>query len=154
MPDVWINFQPLRLLGPGRPHVQQDLSVQTDRDGRFVFPRVPPIKGNLRAQLSVFRESPLTSSQGVPLDLQPGQTADVELGGKGTIVRGRVALSGDAAATIDLSKSLNWLLRRAPASSRRPRSGPSGSRPIAAGTTCGRPARRATRSSRRCTPTS
>ena len=114
VPDVWISFQPLRLLGPGRPHVQQDLSVETDRDGRFVFPRVPPIKGNLRAQLSVFRESPLTSSQWVPLDLRPGQTAEVELGGKGTIVRGRVALSGDAAATIDLSKSLTWLLRRAP----------------------------------------
>jgi beta-lactamase regulating signal transducer with metallopeptidase domain/thiol-disulfide isomerase/thioredoxin/protocatechuate 3,4-dioxygenase beta subunit len=114
VPGVWIGFGPIRLLGPGRPHVQQDLSVQTDRDGRFAFPRVPPIKGNVRAQLSVFRDSPLTSSQGVPLDLQPGQTAEVELGGTGTTVRGRVALSGNAAAAIDPSKTLTWLLRRAP----------------------------------------
>jgi beta-lactamase regulating signal transducer with metallopeptidase domain/thiol-disulfide isomerase/thioredoxin len=111
---VWVTFQPLRLLGGDRPHVQQDLSVQTDRDGRFAFPRVPPVKGSVRAQLSVFQESPLTSSQSVPLDLQPGQTAELELGGQGATVRGRVVLSGDAASRIDLSKSLNWLVRRSP----------------------------------------
>jgi beta-lactamase regulating signal transducer with metallopeptidase domain/thiol-disulfide isomerase/thioredoxin len=114
VPGVWISFHPLRLLGGGRPHVQQDLSVQTDRDGRFVFPRVPPIKGSVQAQISVFQPSPLTSSQWVPLDLQPGQSAEVDLGGKGTVVKGRVRLSGDAASTIDLTKSLNWLLLRAP----------------------------------------
>jgi beta-lactamase regulating signal transducer with metallopeptidase domain/thiol-disulfide isomerase/thioredoxin/protocatechuate 3,4-dioxygenase beta subunit len=114
VPGVWISFNPMRVLGGDRPHVQQDLSVQTDRDGRFMFTRVPPIKGSVLAQLSVFQPSPLTSSQSIPLDLQPGETAEVELGGKGTVVRGRVVLSGDAASTIDLSKSLNWLLRRAP----------------------------------------
>jgi len=114
VPSVWISFEPLRLLGGERPHVQHHHAVQTDRDGRFVFPRVPPVKGSVQAQLSVFQPSPLTSSQSVPLDLQPGQTVDLELSGKGTVVKGRVLLTGNAASTIDLTKSLNWLLRRAP----------------------------------------
>src|SRR5262249_55442695 len=50
----------------------------------------------------------------VPLDLKPGERVQVDLGGNGTAVKGRVVLSGDAAPKIDLHKSLNWLLRRAP----------------------------------------
>jgi hypothetical protein len=90
------------------------MSVKTDRVGRFVFPRVPPVKAFVRVQLSVWQDSPLTSSQSVPLDLRPSERAVLELGGKGTVVKGRVLLSGDAASKIDLHKSLNWLLRRAP----------------------------------------
>ncbi len=114
VPETWISFRPSRLLGGDRPHVQNGLSVQTDRDGHFEFPRVPPVKASVQAQLSPFLKSPLTSSQSVPLDLRPGQTVDLELGGKGTALKGRVELSGDAASTIDLTKSLNWLLLRAP----------------------------------------
>ena len=72
------------------------------------------MKASVRAQLSVWRDSPLTSSQSVPLDLKPGEHVVLDLGGKGTVVKGRVVLSGDAASKIDLHKSLNWLLRRAP----------------------------------------
>ena len=68
----------------------------------------------MQALHSVWLESPITSSQSVPLDLQPGEHVALDLGGKGTVVKGRVVLSGDAASKIDLHKSLNWLLRRAP----------------------------------------
>jgi thiol-disulfide isomerase/thioredoxin len=46
--------------------------------------------------------------------LQPGQRVEVDLGGQGTTVTGWVVLSGAGAATIDLHKSLSWLVRRAP----------------------------------------
>ena len=80
----------------------------------FVFPRVPPLKASIQAQVSVWRDSPLTSGQSVPLDLRPGEHVVLDLGGKGTVVKGRVRLSGDAASKIDLHKSLNWLLRKVP----------------------------------------
>ena len=66
--------------------------MKTDRDGRFVFPRVPPVKSSVRAQLGVWRDCPITSSRSVPLDLQPGQRVEVEPPGQGTSVKGRVVL--------------------------------------------------------------
>jgi beta-lactamase regulating signal transducer with metallopeptidase domain/thiol-disulfide isomerase/thioredoxin/protocatechuate 3,4-dioxygenase beta subunit len=112
VPGVWVTFGPSRVLGGGSPHIQDNTSVKTDRDGRFEFPRVPPVISSVRAHVSVWRDSPLSSGQSIPLDLQPGQRYQVELGGQGTQVKGRVVLSGDAAPKIDIHKSLNWLLRR------------------------------------------
>jgi thiol-disulfide isomerase/thioredoxin len=114
VPSAWILFDPIRLGGVGLPHIQDNLSVKTDRSGRFVFPRVPPVKSYVKALLSVWREWPISSSRSVPLDVQPGQRIEVDLGGQGTTVTGQVVPSGDAASTLDLHKSLNWLLRRAP----------------------------------------
>jgi beta-lactamase regulating signal transducer with metallopeptidase domain/thiol-disulfide isomerase/thioredoxin/protocatechuate 3,4-dioxygenase beta subunit len=115
VPSVWIFFTPVRLEIHGvSPHIQDAFSVKTDRDGRFVFPRVPPIKSRVNADHSVWRESPLTSSRSVPLDLQPGQRVELNLPGQGTSVKGRVVLTGEGAPKIDLHKSLNWLVRKAP----------------------------------------
>jgi beta-lactamase regulating signal transducer with metallopeptidase domain/thiol-disulfide isomerase/thioredoxin len=114
VPGVWVSFTPVRLLNDTLPHIQDSFAVKTDRDGRFVFPRVPPVKAYVRAQLSVWNEYPFTSSQTVPLEVQPGETIALNLGGEGTLVKGRVVLSGDAASKIDLHKSLNWLMRRTP----------------------------------------
>jgi thiol-disulfide isomerase/thioredoxin len=113
-PSASISFAPVRLRNGASPHIHDHFMVKTDRDGRFEFPRVPPVKSHVSAQLSVWRDYPFSSSESVPLDLQPGENAHLDLGGKGTVVKGRVVLSGDAAPTIDLHKSLNWLLRRAP----------------------------------------
>src|SRR5262249_46008244 len=109
---TWLLFQPLRLHGDGSPHIQDHVSVQTDRAGRFVFPRVPPVKSSVQALMSVSGEAPIRSRRSIPLDLQPGQRVEVDLGGQGTTVTGRVVLAGDAAATIDLNKSMSWLARR------------------------------------------
>jgi beta-lactamase regulating signal transducer with metallopeptidase domain/thiol-disulfide isomerase/thioredoxin len=114
VPAAWISFAPIRLLNGAFPHIQDQFAVKSDRDGRFQFPRVPPVKSHVHAQLSVWDDYPFSSSESVPLDLQPGHNVQVDLGGKGTLVKGRVVLSGDAASTIDLHKSLNWLLRKAP----------------------------------------
>jgi thiol-disulfide isomerase/thioredoxin len=48
----------------------------------------------------------------VPLDLQPGRRVEVDLGGGGTTVTGRVVTTGGGAANLDLHKSLNFLLRK------------------------------------------
>jgi thiol-disulfide isomerase/thioredoxin len=111
---VGVGFSPIRLMNGDSPHIQDDQQVTTDKDGRFAFRRVPPVKARVRAHLSVWRDSPLSSSQSVPLDLKPGDRVVLELPGKGTTVKGRVVLSGEGASKIDLHKSLNWLLLRAP----------------------------------------
>ncbi|MEJ7638012.1 MAG: redoxin domain-containing protein, partial [Singulisphaera sp.] len=112
--EAWINFEPLRPHLGAEPHIQDNYSVKTGRDGRFVLPRVPPVKSRVRPQLSVWRDYPITSSRSVPLDLRPGERVEVDLGGNGTLVTGRVVLTGESAAKIDLPKSLNWLLRKSP----------------------------------------
>jgi beta-lactamase regulating signal transducer with metallopeptidase domain/thiol-disulfide isomerase/thioredoxin/uncharacterized GH25 family protein len=114
VPGVLVLFSPIRLLNGRSPHIQDDQQATTDQDGRFDFRRVPPVKASVRAHLSVWRDSPLSSSQSVPMDLKPGDHVVLDLGGNGTTVKGRVVLSGDAVSKIDLHKSLNWLLRRAP----------------------------------------
>ncbi len=87
---------------------------KTDRAGRFVFPRVPPVKSSVRLESRCCETSPIRSSRSVPLDLQPGQRIAVDLGGEGISVTGRVVLSGDPALKIDLHESRNYLIRREP----------------------------------------
>ena len=53
VPSVWIFFMPIRLEIHGvSPHIQDAFSVKTDRDGRFVFPRVAPMKSRVNADHS------------------------------------------------------------------------------------------------------
>ncbi len=114
VPSAWVLFEPIRLRSFRLPHIQDAISVKTDRSGRFVFAKVPPVKSSVRAQLSVWRDSPIRSSRSVPLDLRPGQHVELDLGGAGISVTGRVIPSGDPAMKIDLHKSLNYLIRKGP----------------------------------------
>ena len=114
VPSEWVLFGPLRPRTGTSPRIQDNLSAKTDGDGRFVFPRVPPLKSKVEAILSVWRDSPLTSSRSVPLDLRPGEHATVDLGGGGASVTGRVVPKGADGRAIDLNYALNWLIRKAP----------------------------------------
>ncbi len=109
--STWVFFQPVRLHLAASPQIQDLFSVQTDRSGRFVFPRVPPMKASVTSD---WKAPPSTSSQSVPMDLQPGQRVEVELGGAGTSVTGRVIPSGDSSLKINLRQSLNYLIREGP----------------------------------------
>ena len=113
VPSAWISFEPLRPQLASSPHIQEDFSVKTDRAGRFVFPRVPPVKSTVGAQLGVWRDYPITSSRHLPLDLRPGLRVSVNLG-LGMPVTGRVVLAGDRSVKIDLHQSLNYLVRKQP----------------------------------------
>jgi peroxiredoxin len=112
VPKAEVTLRPLRPRFYPLPRVDETFRQTTDDSGRFMFDRVPPGKCQLMARLSVWDEYPITSSQAVPLDLQPGQQVTVDLGGHGAEVTGRVVLSGDVRRQIDLKYSLNYLLRK------------------------------------------
>jgi thiol-disulfide isomerase/thioredoxin len=94
------------------PVIQNDQFATTDNVGRFVFARVPPVKCEVATDLSPWESFPITSSEHMPLDLQPGQRVTLNLGGEGAQVTGRVKLKGEHAADFDLNWSLNYLLRK------------------------------------------
>jgi thiol-disulfide isomerase/thioredoxin len=107
-----IYLHPIRMLGGENPHVQDSFTAITDGTGRFVFDRAPPLPSNVHPYVSVWRETKLTSSEHVPLNLQPGETSVVQLGADGIVVRGRVRPSGELAPKLDMNYCLNYLLKR------------------------------------------
>ena len=88
VPDVWIIFQPLRLLGPGRPHVQQDLSGG-DRPRR-------PVRLPARAADQGEPAGPALRLPGIAADLQPGGAArpPARADGRGRASAARARWSG------------------------------------------------------------
>ena len=93
------------------PSVREECAIQTDQAGRFVFPRVPPIKCALMPDLSPWQDYKITSACSVPLDLQPGQRVSIDLGGDADVT-GRVVLNGKPATDFDYNYSMNYLLRK------------------------------------------
>tara|TARA_R110002095_G_scaffold179193_2_gene156430 strand:- start:54098 stop:57049 length:2952 start_codon:yes stop_codon:yes gene_type:complete len=107
-----IRFRSIQDRKLGEPRFQDSFSAQTDADGRFEFPRLPPIAGTVQAHLGPWRDSPLTSSQSVPLDLQPGDHKTISLGETGTTLKGTVVATGRGEAALNKNWSLNYLIRR------------------------------------------
>ncbi len=77
-------------LGPGL------YTTKTDEDGNFAFDQVPPGRFNLCLSGEAIGRS---ASHVTLLEIQPGTTAVVQIGGTGSIVSGRLALSGPDQAT-------------------------------------------------------
>jgi hypothetical protein len=92
--------------------LRESRQVKTDAAGHFVFSMVPPTRVVIRPHLSVFLDSPITSSHHLAMDLKPGEKIEVNLGGDGAQVNGRVVLKGDVPERFDLNYSLNYLIRR------------------------------------------
>jgi thiol-disulfide isomerase/thioredoxin/protocatechuate 3,4-dioxygenase beta subunit len=92
--------------------LRESRQVRTDTNGRFVFSMIPPSRVVIRPYLSVWLESPLTSSHHLAMDLKPGEKVDLNLGGNGAQVIGSVVLKGDVPEKFDLNYSLNYLIRR------------------------------------------
>lgn len=76
------------------------LRTQTDAQGAFVFERVPPGWCEVAAEYRLQRggDDVTTPSHNVPVEVQPGQTAQVTLGGTGRTVVGQVAFRGGVPA--------------------------------------------------------
>jgi thiol-disulfide isomerase/thioredoxin/uncharacterized GH25 family protein len=110
--EQWVTFTPLpsRVLGEAR--FQDGYSAQTDADGRFTFARLPPGLGSVRTQLGPWRDSPLTSSESVPLVLAPGEHRELVLGGRGITITGRINATGRGDTELNKNWSLNYLIRR------------------------------------------
>jgi thiol-disulfide isomerase/thioredoxin len=109
-----VGLDPIRGRFFPEPRIDDTFWQTTDKEGRFVFERVPPVRCAVSARLSVWNEFPIRSSESMPLDLQAGEERTVELGGEGVTVAGRVKLAGATTREIDLNYSLNYLLRMAP----------------------------------------
>ena len=62
----------------------------TGPDGRFVFTAVPPVPLSLRVVLGPWQDESFRSGPHVPLDLQPDQQVELDLGGAGAVVTGKV----------------------------------------------------------------
>jgi hypothetical protein len=71
---------------------------------------VAPGPHSLGAELGPWHDYALTSAQNVPLDIQPGQTVKVVLGGKGRTVVGRVALPQGIQRTMHWDYGINDLV--------------------------------------------
>jgi protocatechuate 3,4-dioxygenase beta subunit len=109
-----ILLQPVRIDSLDRPRIHAMIQAVTGADGRFEFPRVPPGPVSVRVYLGPWQDEGFRSGPGVPLDLQPGQRAELDLGGGGAVVTGKVTLTGKVPADLNCTYSLNYLVRRAP----------------------------------------
>ena len=99
--------QPILLAAPPGPGREETLSlslgaytIKTDEQGHFVFDQAPPGQFNLYlAKLNV------PYNHQTPVQIQPGATTVVQIGGTGAILSGRLVLSQPGQA-IDWSKQL------------------------------------------------
>ena len=86
--------QPIRIDGLDRVGSKWTLQTVTGPDGRFEFPRVPPGPVAVRVYLGPWKDEGFRSGPHVPLDLKPGEKVELDLGGAGATVTGRVKLTG------------------------------------------------------------
>jgi uncharacterized GH25 family protein/thiol-disulfide isomerase/thioredoxin len=112
IPNEWIYFHPLVRRELTEARFQDSFSAQTDPNGSFRFDRLPPMSGTVKAYLGPWRDSVLTSSRSVPLDLQPGDRQEVSLGGDGATITGRVVATGRSNDELSKNWSLNYLVSR------------------------------------------
>ena len=108
---VLVDF--IRIHSLERPKIQTStLQTTTDAEGRFRFPRVPPIPVAVRVYLGPWQDEGFRSGPHVPLDLSSGQAANLQLGSDGAAVSGKVKLTGKIPAGLDCAFSLNYLVRK------------------------------------------
>lgn len=103
---------------PGAPQLSFDLMQKTDSAGRFRFDRVPPGEHTVYQLINLHsgQSGEIGFSHGARVIVNPGETAQVILGGKGRVVIGRFVLP--AAMDYDWSSKLVALVQDRPDLSR------------------------------------
>ncbi len=112
IPNESIYFYPFASYQLTEARFQDSYAAKTDRNGYFSFDRLPPTVGRVRAYLGPWRDSVLTSSQSIPMNLKPGDRKQVLLGGTGLTVTGRVVATGRSNDELSKQWSLNSLISR------------------------------------------
>lgn len=81
--------------------LRHDISATVDEEGRFVLDRVPPGRAYVGRRVFFLDQHTLCygTTHAVSLDLLPGLTAQVAIGGAGRAVIGRVILPAECAST-------------------------------------------------------
>jgi hypothetical protein len=76
----------------------------------------------VKVHIGPWNDKGFRSGPSVPIDLQPGQRLELDLGNGGAIVTGKAKLAGKVPAGLDCSYSLNYLVRREAGIAPRPQS--------------------------------
>lgn len=92
--EVDVGFQSASYT-PEIPRISFDFMTNTDHEGHFRFPRVPPGIHTVYRLLRFYsgNTGPIGFSHGEQVTVLPGQTACVTIGGKGRLVTGRYVFS-------------------------------------------------------------
>ncbi len=110
--DQRVYFYPHIQPGLTEARFQDSNSAKTDANGNFRFDRLPLTKGSIRALLGPWRESPLTSSESIPVELSSAEHREIMLGGDGAVIKGRVVATGRNNDDLSKQWSLNHLVSR------------------------------------------
>ena len=108
----WIIFSPWPNRGLGEARFQDRTRRRPTRRDGSSSRACRPGRASIRAQLGPWQESPLTSSESVPLELAPGEHREIVLGGNGITVHGQVNATGRGDVELNKNWSLNYLIRR------------------------------------------
>lgn len=112
MSNEGVYFYPVFRPGLTEARFQDSYYQRTDADGYFRFDRLPPELGSFSAYLGPWEDSTLTSSESIPVQLEPGKKVELLLGGGGATVHGRVIATGRNNDEFSKNWSLNYLIRR------------------------------------------
>lgn len=91
------------------PPLHLRLVMRPDESGNFTFPKVPPGERSLQLQYGN-REGPVPLSHGFAVNIKPGETTNVTLGGSGQRVTGKVI----AKTKVDWTRDMHLLVRKHP----------------------------------------
>lgn len=108
-----VSLRQIRDRGADDPQISCLIYGKTGEDGSFTFKRVPPTPCHVKGELHFARDSPLTSSQSLPLPPTPGETMQVVLGGGGSEVTGMLVADG-APEDFDYHFSWTYLVAKRP----------------------------------------
>jgi 5-hydroxyisourate hydrolase-like protein (transthyretin family) len=108
-PDQEVTFRPIRLEGKGGIYGwNYNYTTRTDERGRFRFDRVIPGPGTVaRVVVTEFAGGMTRHSPGWPesVEVKPGETIQVTIGGKGRPVIGRLVLDGTPESPVDWTRN-------------------------------------------------
>jgi beta-lactamase regulating signal transducer with metallopeptidase domain/thiol-disulfide isomerase/thioredoxin/protocatechuate 3,4-dioxygenase beta subunit len=115
--DQQVEFQPDAFQRGGRWYLfTYGYTTSTDGRGRFMFDRVVPGRGTAWRVIPVTADRPTNPGRGwpEPVEVKPGQTARVQVGGKGRTVIGRVVLDGKPETPVDWTQNVPLEIQDSP----------------------------------------
>lgn len=108
--DFGVRMYPVQTYNSDELLVSSQYSTTTNDEGVFTFERVLPGRFSLSAELGPWEPSELTSSEHLPLEIKPGETVEVTLGGKGHTVVGKVVLPDGFDRKMHWDWGINYLV--------------------------------------------
>jgi peroxiredoxin/protocatechuate 3,4-dioxygenase beta subunit len=105
-----VRLSPIRIYNPDSPHLSAQYYTRTDDEGRFAFTRVTPGPFVIKPDLGPWERSELTSSQHIPLIVQPGRTYNVVLNETGRTVVGKAVLPAGRTRKMTWSYGINYFI--------------------------------------------